>query len=291
MTPQVRDLIEAIVCGKNLSPAVRARVERVLSADTSARDAAFRDTMRIRLDRIREEAQKAISGLATVEDPSVLNMSRFLPTEADLDAVRTVIEARKIAETLERMDVHYLPSILLHGETGCGKTTFARFLAVKAQLPFIMLRLPNVVDALLGQTDKNIAKVFGYAAQEPCVLCLDEIDALALRRGQEDSTGAISRATITLMQQLDQMPNDTIIVATTNRFTDLDPAFVRRFTIQHEVKRLSYDEAKRLSEMFFDNTLGYIPSDTPMWPSGAPAYEVINRCTEELIHIVSQQAE
>lgn len=291
MTSQVRDLVEALVYSNNLSHNVKARVMRVLESDTSARDAMFRDTMRTRLERIAADAQKEISGLATVEDPPMLDMSRFLPTKADLDATRTVIDARKIADILARMNVHYLPSILLHGATGCGKTTFARFLAAEAKLPFVMLKLSNVVDSLLGQTDKNIAKVFAYAAQEPCVLCLDEIDALALRRGQEDSTGAISRATITLMQQLDQMPNDTIIVATTNRFDDLDPAFVRRFTIQHEVKPLSCDEAKRLCEVFFDSTLGYIPSNMPMWPSGAPAYAVINRCTEELIHIVSRQVE
>ncbi len=287
MTSQVRDLVEALVYSNNLSHIVKARVMRVLESDTSARDAMFRDTMRTRLERIAADAQKQISGLATVENPPMLDMSRFLPTKADLDATRTVIDARKIADTLARMNVHYLPSILLYGATGCGKTTFARFLAAEAKLPFVMLKLSNVVDSLLGQTDKNIVKVFDYAALEPCVLCLDEIDALALRRGQEDSTGAISRATITLMQQLDQMPNDTIIVATTNRFDDLDPAFVRRFTIQHEVKPLSYDEAKRLCEMFFDSTLGYIPGNMPMWPSGAPAYAVINRCTEELIRHIS----
>ena len=289
VTSQVRDLIEALVYSNNLSRNVKDRVMRVLESDTSARDAIFRDTMRNRLERIREDSQKKISGLATVEDPPMLDMSRFLPTKADLDATRNVIDARKIADTLARMNVHYMPSILLHGSTGCGKTTFARFLAVEAKLPFVMLKLSNVVDSLLGQTDKNIATVFDYAAQEPCVLCLDEIDALALRRGQEDSTGAISRATITLMQQLDQMPNDTIIVATTNRFDDLDPAFVRRFTIQHEVKPLSHDEAKWLVDMFFDRTLGYVPSGMPSWPSGAPAYAVINRCTEELIRIISNQ--
>ena len=65
-------------------------------------------------------------------------------------------------------------------------------------------------------------------SKRPCVLCIDEIDTIAMRRGQTD-VGEMNRVVISLMQELDQLPNDMIVVATTNRYDQLDSALLRRF--------------------------------------------------------------
>lgn len=287
MTPQVRNLISSVVYGGNMTRQTMSDIHAILDGDKTDKDKYFRDQIRSRLERAKSDASKQIAGLATVEEIPEFNPARFLLTPADHRAARTVIDALRVAAKLEHWGIRYAPAILLHGATGCGKTTLARYIAHEAGLPFVLLNLNNITDSLLGQTEKNISKVFAYAAQEPCVMCLDEIDAFAIRRGTEDSTGAISRACISLMQNLDRMPNTSIIVGTTNRFDDLDSAFVRRFQVEHKVLPLSGEDAGFLRDMFFDSTTGISPDDL-VWPDGTPAYQVINQCTARLIEEIAK---
>lgn len=289
MTPQVRNLIASVVYGGNMTRQTMNDIQAILDGDKTDKDKAFRESIRSRMERTKDDTRRQIAGLATVEEIPEFNPARFLLTPADHRAARTVIDALRVAAKLEHWGIRYAPAILLHGATGCGKTTLARYIAHEAGLPFVLLNLNNITDSLLGQTEKNISKVFAYAAQEPCVLCLDEIDVFAIRRGTEDGTGAISRACISLMQNLDRMPNTSIIVGTTNRFDDLDPAFVRRFQVEHKVLPLSSEDAGFLRDMFFDSTTGISPDDL-VWPDGTPAYQVINQCTARLIDELSKNA-
>lgn len=119
--------------------------------------------------------------------------------------------------------------VLLDGPPGTGKTLLARKIASELNLPLYTVRCDTLVSSLLGQTSKNLRKAFDFAIQRPCVLFLDEFDALAGARGNERDIGELQRVVIALIQNIDSLPNDSIVVAATNHNQLLDPAIWRRF--------------------------------------------------------------
>lgn len=134
---------------------------------------------------------------------------------------------------------------MLYGETGTGKTTFGKYVAYKLGLPFAYLNFSQCITSLLGGTSKNIDKVFEYVSKQKCVLMLDEIDAIGIKRGKED-LGEMSRVVISLMQSFDLLDNEIIVIGATNRKDMIDEALIRRFSIIHEVKTLNPEEVQTL---------------------------------------------
>ena len=125
----------------------------------------------------------------------------------------------------------------------------------------------------------------------------DEIDAIGMCRGSRDDVAEMSRVTIALMQELDRLPNDVILIGTTNRVDNLDEALIRRFTFKHRVKPLGDDDMKELCKKFLAS------ADYPFTESELDelchslreqrtASAVVNACTERIVaHIVSQLPE
>ena len=122
--------------------------------------------------------------------------------------------------------------ILLDGPPGTGKTLLTRKIASELHLPLYTVRCDTLVSSLLGQTSKNLRKAFDFAVQKPCVLFLDEFDALASARGNERDIGELQRVVIALIQNIDSLPNEAIVVAATNHNQLLDPAIWRRFSFR-----------------------------------------------------------
>lgn len=91
-----------------------------------------------------------------------------------------------------------------------------------------------------------------FVVNHVAIMNIDEIDTIAMRRGLNNDIGEMNRVVISLMQELDQLPNDLIIVATTNRYDQLDSALVRRFTVCQKVDAYNREDAVRLLRMFFD---------------------------------------
>lgn len=117
--------------------------------------------------------------------------------------------------------------VLLYGPPGCGKTMVAQAMANEAGFNFISIKPSELVDKFLGETEKNIRRVFREAKEhEPCMIYFDEFDGLCGRRGHRDTVaGAIQ----TLLSEMDGFKNRgrSIILAATNRVEDIDPAMKR----------------------------------------------------------------
>jgi SpoVK/Ycf46/Vps4 family AAA+-type ATPase len=130
-------------------------------------------------------------------------------------------------------DAGLLPtrSALLTGDPGVGKTLAARWLARELQVPLLILDLAAVMSSFLGKTGANLRKVLDYAKTHPCVLLLDEVDAVAKRRDDESEIGELKRLVTVLLQEVDDWPPSGLLLAATNHPALLDPAVWRRFEL------------------------------------------------------------
>lgn len=152
----------------------------------------------------------------------------------------------------------------------------------------------NLVDKIVAEYQKNIGMVFDYARKSPCVLCLDEIDAIGTRRGGKDDVAEMNRVTIALMQELDRLGNEIILIGTTNRPDTLDDALFRRFTFGHTVRPLCRDDARTLARMFFAS-VGYSASDAEIesqlddTSQYYTASKITNLCIDHIIDWVANQ--
>lgn len=280
------------------------RQARAILVDMRAlKDQRFRDDMLRKLNSMGPgliELPPNMRDLLVAEDQDSFPVSRFLIRKGERALVDELMATVKASEKLSQKGIRYLPTALLYGTSGGGKTMLARYIAHKAGKPFVYMQFSNIVNAYLGSTQSNIGKIFDYARRNPCVLCLDEIDAIGMARGQQHEVGEMDRIVIALMQELDRMPNNIIVVGTTNRFDRLDAALVRRFTIKHEVLPLSQDEAVQVAERFFRYSgcrVGWVAEwvkkqiykvadPFPREDATISAAEVVNLCTKRLVEMV-----
>ena len=94
---------------------------------------------------------------------------------------------------------------MLYGVPGCGKSTVAKYIAQQIGLPLVIARLDALVSSLLGSTSKNIRKVFDFADSRPCILFLDEFDAIAKARDDQHELGELKRVINSLLQNIDSL--------------------------------------------------------------------------------------
>ena len=126
------------------------------------------------------------------------------------------------------------PSLLLYGKPGTGKTKLANNIAARLALPLVTARADALISSYLGSTSKNIRSLLDYAKSEPCVLFLDEFDAIAKARDDKNEIGELKRVVVSLLQNIDSL-GDTILIAATNHLHLLDPAIGRRFHYKLEL--------------------------------------------------------
>lgn len=194
-----------------------------------------------------------LRGMLKMEDVSdTFNENRYYLTDNEKEVFNLISMAKKTNEKLTEIGIRFLNATLLYGESGTGKTTFGKYVAYKLGLPFAYLNFSQCINSLLGATSKNIEKVFDYVSKQKCVLMLDEVDAIGIKRGKED-LGEMSRIVIGLMQSFDLLRNDVIVIGATNRKDMIDEALIRRFSIIHEVKTLTKSESLELVKKYLDD--------------------------------------
>lgn len=197
-----------------------------------------------------------VSSFATMEDLTNTYLeNRYYLTNEEKELFELIKNMNDVSLQLMEKQIPYLNATLLYGESGVGKTAFSRYVAYKLGMPYLYVNFSRMLDSYLGGTAKNLTNLFNFINQHQCVVMLDEIDSLAVKReyGGGGASAEISRSTTCLLQLLDSVTNDHVIIAATNLMDDVDTAVKRRFTEKHELHRLSAKDNERFIRQYLDD--------------------------------------
>jgi MoxR-like ATPase len=148
------------------------------------------------------------------------------------DAIDQWLNESKHAALLAKHGERVLP-LLLSGETRCGKTSSLCSAAARLGLPVYHLSLAEMVGSMMGETSGRIRSAFAEIRDAPRALWLvDEIDGVAMRRtGEQGAAQERSLSVTTLLTEIEALPPDVALAATSNVDPMIDPAILSRFTL------------------------------------------------------------
>ncbi|XP_017773793.1 PREDICTED: nuclear valosin-containing protein-like isoform X2 [Nicrophorus vespilloides] len=129
---------------------------------------------------------------------------------------------------------------LLHGPPGCGKTLLANAIAGELEIPLLKVAAPELVAGVSGESEERIRELFERAAvSAPCVLFIDEVDAITPNRqfAQKDMERRIVAQLLTCLDDLNknESGDQVLVIGATNRPDSLDPALRRSGRFDREV--------------------------------------------------------
>jgi SpoVK/Ycf46/Vps4 family AAA+-type ATPase len=170
-------------------------------------------------------------GLSLARVEEVEGAARPVLPTALMQRIDQFLKERREPERLLAEGFQPPGSVLLTGDPGTGKTILARWLAQELSLPLVSLDLATSISSFLGKTGFNLRRILDYARSRPCVLLLDEFDAVAKRRDDESELGELKRIVNVLLKELEDWPLRSVLIAATNHPGLLDPAVRRRFDL------------------------------------------------------------
>ncbi|ASW98387.1 AAA family ATPase [Mycobacterium intracellulare] len=224
---------------------IASRTPGFVVADLAAlvREAALRAASRASADgRPPELNQEDLVGALSVIRPLSRSASEEVSVgDITLEDVGDMAEARQALteavlwplqhpDTFARLGVDPPRGVLLYGPPGCGKTFVVRALASTGQLSVHAVKGSELMDKWVGSSEKAVRELFRRARDSaPSLVFLDEVDALAPRRGQSFDSGVTDRVVAALLTELDGVDplRDVVVLGATNRPDLIDPALLR----------------------------------------------------------------
>ncbi len=197
-------------------------------------------TMADFLDALREVEPSAMREVFT--EVADVSWDEIGGMEEAKTALREAVEWPLLhSAVLTRVGAQPAKGILLTGPPGSGKTLLAKAAARESGVNFISIKGPELLSKWIGDSEKGVREVFKKARQAaPCIVFIDEIDALAPRRGGGGGEGHVTERVVSqLLTELDGIEElrGVVTLAATNRSDILDPALLRpgRFDIEIDV--------------------------------------------------------
>ena len=148
------------------------------------------------------------------------------------DELREAVEwPIKHKEAYDYVDVEAPKGVLLHGPPGTGKTLIAKALAKMTESNFISIKGPELLSKWVGESEKGVREIFRKARQAaPCIIFLDEVDALVPRRGTGSSDSHVTENIVSqILTEIDGLEelHNVLIIGATNRLDIVDEAILR----------------------------------------------------------------
>ena len=171
----------------------------------------------------RSATEEVAVGSVTLDDVGDMVETKQALTEA-------VLWPLQHPDTFARLGVQPPRGVLLYGPPGCGKTFVVRALASSGRLSVHAVKGAELMDKWVGASEKAVRELFRRARDSaPSLVFLDEIDALAPRRGQSHDSGVTDRVVAALLTELDGIDplRDVVVLGATNRPDLIDPALLR----------------------------------------------------------------
>lgn len=228
--------------------------------------------------RSRLDHERLKPGTRVALDMTTLTIMRVLPREVDptvfhmqaseedggvsfADIGGLGEQIRELREVIElpltnpelfvRVGIKAPKGVLLYGPPGTGKTLLARALASNINATFLKVVASAIVDKYIGESARIIREMFGFARDhEPCVIFMDEIDAIGGSRFSEGTSAdrEIQRTLMELLNQMDgfEAQGQVKMVMATNRPDILDPALLRPGRLDRKIEIPEPNESQRL---------------------------------------------
>ncbi|BDD84289.1 putative conserved ATPase [Tsukamurella pulmonis] len=171
----------------------------------------------------RSATEEVAVGSITLDDVGDMVETKQALTE-------TVLWPLRHPDTFARLGVEPPRGVLLYGPPGCGKTFVVRALAASGQLSVHAVKGAELMNKWVGESEKAVRDLFARArGSAPSLIFLDEVDALAPRRGQSSDSGVGDKVVASLLTELDgaEPLRDVVVLGATNRPDLVDPALLR----------------------------------------------------------------
>ncbi|CAM3642565.1 AAA family ATPase [Tsukamurella ocularis] len=171
----------------------------------------------------RSATEEVAVGSITLDDVGDMVETKQALTE-------TVLWPLRHPDTFARLGVEPPRGVLLYGPPGCGKTFVVRALAASGQLSVHAVKGAELMNKWVGESEKAVRDLFARArGSAPSLIFLDEVDALAPRRGQSSDSGVGDKVVAALLTELDgaEPLRDVVVLGATNRPDLVDPALLR----------------------------------------------------------------
>ncbi|MCX6467553.1 MAG: AAA family ATPase [Pseudonocardiales bacterium] len=241
----LRRLLAAVPLAGDVDLAELAgRTPGFVVADLAAvrREAAVRAALRATDERDGSVTRHDLLDAVASVRPLSMSSSETLQTGGiTLDEVGDMAEVKqalteavlwplRYPDSFARLGVAAPRGVLVYGPPGCGKTFLLRALAGTGQLNVLSVKGAELLDKYVGESERAVRELFRRAADAaPALVFLDEIDALAPRRGQSADSGVADRVVAALLTELDgaEPLRDVVVVGATNRPELIDPALLR----------------------------------------------------------------
>lgn len=259
------DQIKKLVASYGRPAEFRAATLKIIEEEHRIGHRPFAAALKKMLDAHVTDSPASTGGLAHIDqitDPAseLLDVTEpkrglgdiVLNSEARASFDRLIEEQRR-GDELRRHRLPVRAKLLLCGPPGCGKTLSAEVIARELSLPLMTAKIDMLISSMLGQTASNLRRMFEYSARKPCVLFLDEFDAIARSRTDSGEHNELRRVVNSLLRMIDKYQTRGVLIAATNLESSLDAAIWRRFDDSVNLGPPSADDARKLLELTFKN--------------------------------------